>query len=237
MSGGIVSLANIRAENTSKRLWMSKSGCMLLLGSVLAIPVHGQFFSPESLTGAFLGSLLGGVAGSDCHHGFSGEGAAIGAGIGFVAGAIAGAANRRTETYVCAPPQSVPQPGYGYGYSYTPNTVAVPAPPPRPNYAVGGTLAGAAIGGIVGASQERGWEGAGIGAASGLILGGVAEAATRAKEQKAAAALAKPTPVQTSAPAPAPVSPPARCQTPPARMAPVAPRIPDAPRVPDAPTF
>jgi hypothetical protein len=64
-------------------------------------------------------------------------------------------------------------PGHSYDYSYG----------GRPNYAVRGTLLGALAGGIIGHNVHRqGWEGAGIGAAAGLVLGGLAESRARARE-------------------------------------------------------
>ncbi len=66
-------------------------------------------------------------------------------------------------------------PSYGYGYDYSYG---------RPNYAVSGTLTGALLGGIIGSSaHHRGWEGAGIGAAAGLVLGSLAERNTRNYER------------------------------------------------------
>lgn len=66
-------------------------------------------------------------------------------------------------------------PAYDYGYSYS-----------RPNYAVGGTLLGALAGGIIGHNVNRqGWEGAGIGAAAGLVLGSIAESGARSRERAA----------------------------------------------------
>lgn len=56
----------------------------------------------------------------------------------------------------------------------------------RPNYAVGGTLLGALAGGLIGNSiHHQGWEGAGIGAAAGLVLGTLAEHRARVQEQRA----------------------------------------------------
>ena len=64
-------------------------------------------------------------------------------------------------------------PAYGYDYAYS-----------RPNYAVNGTLLGALAGGLIGNSvHHQGWEGAGIGAAAGLLLGGVAEHNARVRER------------------------------------------------------
>jgi hypothetical protein len=63
----------------------------------------------------------------------------------------------------------------GYGYDSA-----------RPNYAVNGALLGALTGGLIGNSiHHQGWEGAGIGAAAGLLVGGLAE--TAARHQEAAA--------------------------------------------------
>src|SRR5215471_7098064 len=59
--------------------------------------------------------------------------------------------------------------GYDSSYGYS-----------RPNYAVGGTLLGALTGGIIGSTiHNQGWEGAGIGAAAGLVLGSIAEHSAR----------------------------------------------------------
>jgi hypothetical protein len=71
--------------------------------------------------------------------------------------------------------RSYPSYNYDYGYSYS-----------RPNYAVGGTLLGALAGGLIGDSiHHQGWEGAGIGAAAGLVLGSLAERNARAYDRNA----------------------------------------------------
>ena len=99
---------------------------------------------------------------------------------------------------------------YDYGYS-------------RPNYAVGGTLFGALAGGLIGNSiHHQGWEGAGIGAAAGLVLGSVAEHSARVHERA------------YYAPA---VSYSQTSTIPDARVVPDAPTVPDAPKAPAAPTF
>lgn len=233
---------------------------MMLVAVSAAMPARAQLFGPESLSGAFLGTFIGGMAGSDCHHGFSGEGAAIGAGVGFIAGALVGEVNRRAyyqpSPYVYYPPAPVAQPGYGYVAPATVYTYAPPPPPLRPNYAVGGTAVGALAGGLIGAANHKGWEGAGIGAASGLVVGTIAEVAARKQEQKQWSATASQThnfqPESQGQPTP----PPMRSAAPPQQARPqmtvasatttsafskqpqvVVHQIPDAPRVPDAPSF
>ena len=187
---------------------------------------QGQVFGPEAVGGALLGSLLGGIAGSH-GHGLSGRGAAIGAGVGLVAGAVVGEAQRQSyyasQPSYC-PPAPCAQPGCGYVYQ----PAMAYGPAARPNYAVSGTLLGALAGGLVGSAEHRGWEGADIGAASGLVLGSVTEAAAEHREQKTAQAQRAPPPSRAVG---RPVQPAAVAVWAPARQ------IPDAPRVPDAPTF
>jgi uncharacterized protein YcfJ len=195
--------------------WIASLIAVLTLNSASA-----QLFSPESFQGAWVGALIGGVVGGDRHHGFSGEGAAIGAGVGLVTGALIGESHR--QRYYNAPYAYPAAPGYGYAPVYT-------YAPSRPNYAVGGTLIGAASGALIGeGTSGRPGRGAAIGAAAGLVLGSVAEHEARNREMA---------PVNRTYAAP--VTTPSRVT----RVSPwtssPAPRyqIPDAPRVPDAPTF
>ena len=67
---------------------------ILAAGALTSAPA--QLFSPQALNGAFLGSMIGGIAGGNHCHGFSGNGAAIGAGVGLLAGAAVGEAQRRS---------------------------------------------------------------------------------------------------------------------------------------------
>ena len=213
------------------------------------LSAQAQLFSPEAWGGAFWGSLIGGIAGSDCRHGFSGEGAAIGAGVGLLTGALAGEA-RRHDYYAGQSYSYSTEPVYGPPYAYyAPNSYCAPGnyyQPSRPNYAVGGTLLGAASGALIGAASDQPGEGAAIGAAAGLVLGGIAEHATRKQERKVATVQALP------APQPAPQSPSSEVESrqrlesqvtstpgPTSTYYWTAPpqQIPDAPRVPDAPTF
>ncbi|HEU0040685.1 MAG TPA: hypothetical protein VFR76_15570 [Verrucomicrobiae bacterium] len=81
---------------------------LTLSATALLLSAQAQLFSPESFSGALWGSLIGGVVGGDCRHGFSGEGAAIGAGAGLLAGAILGETRRQASV------------GYGYNSSPAP---------------------------------------------------------------------------------------------------------------------
>ena len=221
---------------------------LIILAASTLTSARAQLFSPEALNGAFLGTMIGGIAGGNHCHGFSGSGAAIGAGVGLLAGAGVGEA-RRESYYASQPYYYYPAPVYaqpGYGYVAAPAYIAAPAyppAPPRPNYAVSGTLVGALAGGLIGSSSHHGWEGAGIGAASGLVLGSVAEAAAQNQEQKWALAQPAPAPppavVQAYPPpqAPTPAPAPAQSISPPLASASWGHQIPDAPRVPDAPAF
>lgn len=108
---------------------MKKFVLTVLLLSSMLVSGRAQLFGPEAWSGAIFGTLLGGLAGSDCHHGFSGTGAAIGAGIGFTLGAIAGESNRRASEGYGTPsygPVFYTQPGYGYAYVATPSCSSAP---------------------------------------------------------------------------------------------------------------
>jgi YMGG-like Gly-zipper len=100
-----------------------------------------------------------------------------------------------------------PNSAYGYDYGYT-----------RPNYPVSGTLLGAGIGAIIGNNvNHQTWQGAAIGAASGLLLGGLAEHSARVRERASVPA------VTYSIPDPPTVN--------------TAPTVPDPPRVQSAVTY
>jgi uncharacterized protein YcfJ len=210
------------------------------LASLTLVSAQAQLFSPDSLNGAFWGALIGGIAGGDCHHGLSGEGAAIGAGVGLLAGALVGHA-RQYDYYnspgcAYAPAPSV---SFGYGYRdcgssayvyYAPNHYVAPNyyyPPTRPNYAVSGTVLGAASGALIGAGHHDAGKGAAIGAAAGLVAGSIAEHAARSSEGGAPRRLVYQQNHVTSKPS----------ATSTYHWTPHPQQIADAPRVPDAPTF
>lgn len=230
------------------------------LVAIVALTSRAQLFGPESMSGAFWGSFIGGLAGGDKYCGYSGQGAAIGAGVGLIAGAIAGEMNRRnnynSQPYVYTP---APRATIGYGYTSSsspyvycaPNSYCAPAyyyRAARPNYAVNGTLLGAASGALIGAGQNDAGKGAAIGAGAGLVLGTITELATQKRERKAAAQVqyVQATQPQTSrAESEGPRQPETQDQNQ-ITSKPVEnstyywttpPQIADAPRVPDAPTF
>jgi uncharacterized protein YcfJ len=234
-----------------KKLLVTVMACAALISA------QAQLFSPEALGGALWGSLIGGLAGADCHESFSGEGAAIGAGIGLLTGALAGEARRQQyaagEPSIYVPAPTV-NPGYGYGnwgssayVYYSPNAYTAPGyyyRPTQPNYAVSGTLLGAASGALIGSASEEAGKGAAIGAAAGLVLGGVAELARSKSEPKTVTSQVTAEPANASEPQISqPETPDARGQIT-SRPCPTStytwtprPQIADAPRVPDAPTF
>lgn len=212
-----------------------KKIAILLVSFTTLIQAPAQLFSPESLHGAMWGGLIGGMVGSDPCHGLSEKNAAIGAGIGLFAGTLAGEARRndypagQLYSYVPAPTVSF---GYGYGSCgssayvyYAPNSYCAPGyyyPSTRPNYAVSGTVLGAASGALIGSANHNAGQGADIGAAAGLVLGGVAELGA----QTTSAQLTPPQPGVTSTPGPTSTY-----------TWTTRPQIADATRVPDAPTF
>ncbi|MDD3179462.1 MAG: YMGG-like glycine zipper-containing protein [Opitutaceae bacterium] len=138
-----------------------------LLGAGL-VPAQAQVFRPEVVSGAALGALAGAIIGNnsgDLHHN-GWAGAAIGAG----AGALLGAATAGTLDHARHDNTQVPVP-----YDYR-----------RHGGGAGGSRAvqGALIGGLAGAiignnsGHHHGGRGAVIGAATGLVLGGIADAST-----------------------------------------------------------
>jgi uncharacterized protein YcfJ len=239
---------------------MKKILLSCFVGAAL-LSAQAQLFSPDAFGGAALGAMIGGIAGGDCHHGFSGESAAIGAGVGLIAGAIAGESRRYgyydSPSYVCS---TAPSLSFGYGYGpggnsahvyYSPNSYCAPAyyyRPQRPNYAVNGTLLGATSGALIGAGTCDAGKGAAIGAAAGLAIGGIAEHAARRHEQNPMTAqatvqnqvqqLAPGGSIQDAGPQPQDARSEITSATCPASTyhwtTPPA-QIPDVPRVPDAP--
>lgn len=221
---------------------MKKVAIILLCLTAAAQPLRAQLFRPEAVDGALLGGLIGGIAGSDRCHGFSGRGAAIGAGVGLLAGTLIGESRRydyQAEPVYAYHPAPRVNVSFGYGYRscgssayvyYAPNRYCAPGTyyrPTRPNYVVSGTVLGAASGALIGAADHNADKGAAIGAATGLVLGSVAEHAATKSEIRTTSAT---TTISQSQITSRPVATSTYYWTP-------RPQIPDAPRVPDAPTF
>ena len=146
----------------------------VVIGGVLLLSVsmQAQLLSNESITGAALGGLVGGVIGHN-HHRQTAEGAAIGAGAGLLLGTLAH--QERSRQYRAA---TVPAPIYAptQGPVYATSS-------PRHSRALGGALVGGVIGGVVGHNNNRKTaEGAAIGAGAGLLLGHIADQNARRAE-------------------------------------------------------
>lgn len=232
-----------------------KKVVVILLSFAALVPARAQWLHPEAVQGALFGSFIGGIAGGNHCHGFSGRGAAIGAGVGLIAGSLIGESRRDRYydasgyVYPTSPSVNV---SFGYGYGscgssayvyYAPNRYCAPGTyyrPTRPNYVVSGTVLGAASGALIGSANHNAGEGAAIGAAAGLMLGGVAEISARKNEQAvlaqtgAASEQSQVSSVQPAIPRPGVTSAP--CATSTYTWA-AHPPIANAPNVPDAPTF
>jgi len=234
-----------------------KKVVVILLSFAALVPARAQWLHPEAVQGALFGSFVGGIAGGNHCHGFSGRGAAIGAGVGLIAGSLIGESRRDRYydasgyVYPTSPSVNV---SFGYGYGscgssayvyYAPNRYCAPGTyyrPTRPNYVVSGTVLGAASGALIGSANHNAGEGAAIGAAAGLVLGGVAELGARKEEQAVLAQTgvaaeqtqSQVTSAQPATPRPGVTSTP--CATSTFTWA-AHPKIANAPNVPDAPTF
>jgi len=191
-----------------KRLLFS----LVVVSSVLTARAQG--LPPESFGGALWGAMLGGILGSDCHHGFSGTGAAIGAGVGFIAGTIAGEARRKSgEPHPAHAAVSVsagyPASGSAHVY-YAPNAYCSPGYYYRP------------------ASPT-------VAVSAKVVATGHSEKAAHVESHPTTV---QPTQASSAQPRPDQAPPAAESPATPSKPAEVAARqIPDAPRVPDAPTF
>ncbi|MGA3007277.1 MAG: glycine zipper family protein [Opitutaceae bacterium] len=193
-----------------------KTPICLVLSLLAATAGRAQIFGPNASTGVLLGGIAGGIIGHNDHN-QTGRGIALGAASGLILGSIADQANYNSYQATQAP-----MPGY-YVYRQAPACYYSDYPDDnygysQSNYAVSGALLGGLAGGIIGYNNHhQTGRGVLIGAASGLILGSIADQAVRERPVVAP-------PVVVSAavpPPPAPASPP-----PPAAPAMTAPASP-----------
>jgi uncharacterized protein YcfJ len=184
----------------------------LALALLAMAPGRAQIFGPNATGGAVLGGLAGGIIGHN-NHNQTGRGIAIGAASGLILGSIADQANYDSYQRTQVPGPNYydyrPAPAYYYSdygdadYSYT-----------RPNYATSGALLGGLAGGIIGYNNHhQTGRGILIGAASGLILGSIADQAAREREMAAERTVVVSAPDEQAL-APAPPVTPATASTP-----------------------
>jgi hypothetical protein len=216
-----MSQSRLRIPGRGRRLTddrMKRLICSLVVvGSILTARAQG--LPAESFGGALWGAMIGGILGGDCHHGFSGTGAAIGAGVGFLAGTFTGVARRDSaEPYHSFTTVSVsaayPACGSPYVY-YAPNAYWSSGcyyRPVGPTFAVNTTVVATGTPGTTARVESR-----------PMVAQPGQASATSEHDARPAVAPAKPPPQ------PSPQSS--------ARVATTGPQIPDAPRVPDAPSF
>jgi hypothetical protein len=158
----------------------------LALALLAAVPGRAQIFGPNATGGLLLGGLAGGIIGHN-NHNQTGRGIAIGAASGLILGSIADQANYNSyqRTQVSAPDYYADRYYQAPRYYYS-NYEDADYGCTRPNYAVSGALLGGLAGGIIGHNNHnQTGRGILIGAASGLILGSIAEHAARDREMAA----------------------------------------------------
>jgi uncharacterized protein YcfJ len=209
-----------------------KTALALLLASLAITPTFAQVLRPGAVNGAVLGGIAGAVIGNnsgDLRHN-AWRGAAYGAGAGLILGSLADNAHeRRVATQVSVPASSrvyvhrrVPSYySYGYGYYgypeyYGGSYYSYPVSSSyyadddydgadyRGNGLVLGALAGAIIGNNSGGLHHNAWRGAAYGAATGYLLGALAENHVRSRPaivtNSAATTYSSSAPVETPAP-------------------------------------
>ena len=185
-----------------------KTTVVLSLALLAVTSSAAQALRPQAVNGALLGGVAGAIIGhnsGDLRHN-AWRGAAYGAGAGLLIGSIVGDAHdRRFATRVPRPDyprayiyRHAPS-YYGYGYYGRPSHyyrrggdfgyVSYEAPLYADDYYGGGdyasnglllgALAGAVIGNNSGGLRHNAWRGAAYGAATGYILGSIAESNAR----------------------------------------------------------
>jgi hypothetical protein len=164
----------------------------LALAAAAQTPAFAQSFHPGNAHGDHGGSSNY-YGHGEHHHSHS----SIHVGLGFY-----------PSPYYYAP-YSYPVYGYGYPYAYPYPAAYYYSAPVSSRAATGmaiGSIAGAAIGSNSSGLHHDAWAGAAIGAASGWLLGSIADsrAAARENERAAETASTAPLPTTTTSPTPAP---------------------------------
>jgi len=195
-----------------------KTIAALTLTMFALAPVQAQVFHPETINGAVLGGIAGAVVGNNSgslHHN-----AWTGAAIGTVAGGLIGSAVGESREQARATQVPVPSGYYSYGlgynsyrgyrgYGYSRPGYYSDYSYGRPSYAASGLLLGGVTGAIIGnnSHSHNAWRGAAWGAGAGLLLGAIADASVREREERdaaiqdaQAAAEAESTPAQSTTP-------------------------------------
>jgi len=208
-----------------------KTTLMLFIALLTVASANAQGLRPEAVNGALVGGIAGAIIGNNSgdlrHNGW--RGAAYGAGAGLLIGSMVGHANdQRYATQV--PASYYPRtyvyrntPAYyGYGHYGRPSHygrhggnygyVSTEAPLYSDNYYGGtdyagsgllwGALAGAVIGNNSGSLRHNAWRGAAYGAATGYILGSIAESNARRRESAVTQVVTTPAPNYAEAPEP-----------------------------------
>lgn len=163
---------NTLATNSCSLNVAMKNCLIALLLTFVCGSTSAQLFSGEAGQGALLGGLVGGIIGHNSNRRTM-EGVGIGAGAGWLLGTLSREHRNRGsyDSYIPSRRRSV--------YADTAPIYR------RPNHAVSGAVVGAVAGGIIGHNQGRQTlEGIGIGAATGLAVGGIAEHITRRRETR-----------------------------------------------------
>jgi outer membrane lipoprotein SlyB len=189
-----------------------KTIAALTLSLFALAPVQAQVFRPETVNGAVLGGIAGAVIGNnsgDLHHN-AWRGAAIGTVAGGLIGSAVGESRDRAHHaqvpvpsgYYSHAPAYRSSYGFGYGYGrpygYRSGYYGYASPGyyysdygyGRPSYASSGLLLGGLTGAIIGNNSHghNAWRGAAWGAGAGLLIGAIADANTRDREEQIAVA-------------------------------------------------
>lgn len=151
---------------------MKTTICLLALVAA-ATTAHAQLFTPNTVQGAALGAIAGGVIGNNTGSHNGTRGAVIGAVAGGLLGSAYARSQRETSGYYNT---GAPSYYYSAGPSYAPAAYYHTPDSARPSRTATTTLLGGVAGAIIGHNNgRRAWQGAAIGAGTGYVLGRLSE--------------------------------------------------------------